>query len=360
MSIIQKLVSNKQRGIVSIVVTMLMVMIITIIIIAFGSFSQREQKQTFERQLSSEAFYAAESGISNAIEILKNTPSGTGLLVDEKKNCTTGIAGFDYELDGSDNVAISCLLVDPAPYSIEISNLSLQEPYVLPLDRFDPGTVDQVTIHWHDPAATSFAFTGCDGSNALPPSWPANCNAGMLKIDIIPIPASFNYNYLTSSANTKTVFIKPTTGALTDISYGGLTSGDIRTARCQPAGGTYLSATQPKHCAARLTGLTAAPKYYLRITPLYLSASLTICSEVCGEINAGNTHRLAGAQAKVDSTGRASGVLRRIQVQVDISGLNENGFAPVGIGSTNSLCKRFSTRPTSSTDGNVSPAGGGC
>lgn len=336
---------QNQQGIVSLIVTLILVMIMTVIVISFGNFSRREQVETFEQQLSTEAFYAAESGVNNAINEIKNSDSIDDIRNVPKENCQSNPApaagpgasypNFEYNLDLSGTAAISCLLVDPAPYSIEISSASVQEPHTFPLERKDGSNLNQVTIFWHDKEASSHSFTGCNGSDELPQSWYGNCTAGMLKVDLVPVDGSFSFNEM--ATRQKTIYVKPRQGGGGVMAFSGTTTGEIVTGRCTNGA---LSAQNPKHCSLRINGLNEQ-KFYIRVTPLYLNASITMCSNRCAR-NSGQTYRLIGAQAKIDSTGRASGVLRRIQVHVDISGLNDNAYTPNAIESRQDICKQFS------------------
>lgn len=336
---------QNQQGIVSLIVTLILIMIMTVIVISFGNFSRREQVETFEQQLSTEAFYAAESGVNTAINEIKNANSIDDILRVPKEDCQTNPApapgpgasypNFEYNLEPTGTVAISCLLVDPAPYSLEISSAGVQEPYVFPLEREDGSDLNQVSIFWHDKEAAPHSFTGCSGSDELPQSWYGNCTAGMLKIDLVPVDGSFSFNEL--ATRQKTFYVKPRQGGGGVMSFNGTTTGEIVTGRCTNGA---LSAQDPKHCRLRINGLNEQ-KFYIRVTPLYLSASITMCSNQCAG-NSGQTYRLIGAQAKIDSTGRASGVLRRIQVHVDISGLNDNAYTPNAIESRQDICKQFS------------------
>jgi hypothetical protein len=50
---------------------------------------------------------------------------------------------------------------------------------------------------------------------------------------------------------------------------------------------------------------------------------------------------MQGAQAVIDSTGKAQDVLRRIQVHVPLTPSSENSLSDYALQSSEALCKRF-------------------
>ncbi len=75
-------------------------------------------------------------------------------------------------------------------------------------------------------------------------------------------------------------------------------------------------------------------EWYLRIKSIYKSNSLSIVAS-----ENGTPRELQNAQAIVDATGKATDVLRRIQVRLSISGIAGNR-PEFPIHSLGSLCKR--------------------
>src|SRR3954463_2749341 len=111
----------KERGMVSILVTMLLMVVITLIVLGFAQISRRNQRQAVDRQLSTQAFYAAEAGINDARNLIK-TALSSGATIPAKTDCTNGsgpAAAFystlSPSLDTPNNVSYTCLMVDPAP-----------------------------------------------------------------------------------------------------------------------------------------------------------------------------------------------------------------------------------------------------
>src|SRR5690349_5561347 len=85
---IQRRSASRQSGMASIVITMVTMVVISLIVIGFATISRREQRQSLDQLLSSQAFYAAESGIEDATAIIKSTLA-SGSTPTNKSDCTT-------------------------------------------------------------------------------------------------------------------------------------------------------------------------------------------------------------------------------------------------------------------------------
>lgn len=73
----KKPIQDNQQGIVAIVVTIILMVILTLIVLSFAKISRREERDALDRQLSTQAFYAAESGIDYAKSKLESDTTGT-------------------------------------------------------------------------------------------------------------------------------------------------------------------------------------------------------------------------------------------------------------------------------------------
>jgi hypothetical protein len=350
---------SDQSGMVSIVVSMILIMVLSLIVLAFARLTQREQRQVLDRQLNAEAFYAAESGINDAARALRE---GGPERTEENDNCDAPDGGYDNRLDGT-NIMYTCLLIDPSPTSLEYNNITRGESKVFPVE-LRSGSTNAVSFYWQQPDVAP-SFTGsCPGAtlNSFPATWPptgTGCSTGVLRIDLVRIDNSFNRDELRNSV--ATIFAVPRSGgAAGSVAFStvsgpagspvGRNQGQIVASGCV---GTQ-SPTHPKHCEVRITGLTlnASQMYYARVVPLYLDAEVSVCAPEC---NSGALE-LINAQAQVDSTGRAADVLRRIQVRIGLSIIQ--GQFPVGaIESNTGLCKRISVAPPDTAPDDCAPLG---
>src|ERR1700761_8288581 len=74
-----KRIRRDEQGMVSILVTMIMVIVISLIVIGFAEVSRRNQREALDNQLSTQAYYAAESGVNAAVQYFSDHPSNTAL-----------------------------------------------------------------------------------------------------------------------------------------------------------------------------------------------------------------------------------------------------------------------------------------
>src|SRR3954464_6641054 len=91
---------NSEAGMASFLIVMILMLVITLIVIGFAQVTRRNSREALDRQLSSQAFYAAESGVNvttNAIISHVNT-YGLGSLP------TKTACGSDYDAQKTDGV----------------------------------------------------------------------------------------------------------------------------------------------------------------------------------------------------------------------------------------------------------------
>jgi len=101
---------KRQVGFVSIIVAAVLMVLLSLITIGFSKIMQREQRQSIDRQLSAQAFYAAETAINDVKD--KITLQGS---VPAKAHCTVADWGNGIIDPAEPDVQYTCLLIDPAP-----------------------------------------------------------------------------------------------------------------------------------------------------------------------------------------------------------------------------------------------------
>lgn len=338
--------TDSQQGFVSIVVCLIIMIILSLVTIGFAQIMSKEQTQALDRQLSSQAFYAAESGVNDA-------------RVDMNSFTTTCSPVVAY--DAAQTVKSTCVFVNKQPKTVQFDNVGIA-PKVFPLHTINaagnPVVPATITIKWKKSSSTA-GYT--DFNNLAPTRFPAQggtwgVNTGLAKVYVIP----FSNSDTRDAIITKTGFMltNPTTlGASPNVplaSIQGQNSGKI-------ISGTCVVATS--ECTAIIdTGFPAAPapatynELYLVISALYSPSNFT----VEGADSTGSSLLFKDVQAVVDSTGRTTDVLRRIQVRVPL--INSYDFAgsaltTFGSGPTNGLCKLWTgiPDPTAVNSANACP-----
>lgn len=331
---------KEESGLVSFIVTALVMIILSLIVLGFAQQIRREQRQTLDRQLNTQAFYAAESGVNDAIKVVK------GNISYAKSSCSTTLP-FPYNNPVLDTpagvVSYSCILVDPTPTTLVFDDIETDQSRIVPI--IPSGTLQNLDITWQD-TTSSPTFSDCRASvpgSAFPSltNWaqPGRPKCpGVLRVDIVAIPAGgFTRDYLLN--NTRTAFLYPlNTGSSafsSVVANPGLTSqGVIAGVNC----GAPSAPPASRQCKARFT--LPSSNYYLRIKSIYKPSAVTVSAEN----SSGTLLPLGGAQAVIDSTGKANDVLKRVQVRIPIT-LVKGSFPELSIDSLGSICKRMVVIP---------------
>jgi len=122
---------SNQQGIVSIMMTFVLMIVISLIVLGLAQLSRREQRQSLDTQLSSQAFYAAESGLNDAVAVLRDL-AVSGAAVPSKTSCTnSGVYNFNTDIDVANEVSYSCLTIDASPPVISQTLSSASNAFTL-------------------------------------------------------------------------------------------------------------------------------------------------------------------------------------------------------------------------------------
>jgi Tfp pilus assembly protein PilX len=331
-------IKSKQQGIVSIMMTFVLMIVISLIVLGLAQLSRREQRQSLDTQLSSQAFYAAESGLNDAVAVLRSL-AVSGAAIPSKTSCAnSGAYNFNTVIDTANDVSYSCLTIDAAPPVITQTLSSASNAFTLNSD----GGVGFATLDfkWTVPTGNNSsniaACPGGLGTSIFKPviggtTW--TCPYGVLRVDIVPGSSATSRNGLISG--TRTGFLVPTSSG-----------GAVAFSSMPAAGDQYQAKCNPTNCMVTFSGLGEA-KYYVRVSELYYEGGTL---SISGTTTSGSAANFVGTQARVDVTGKAQDVLRRIVAAVDIDGTNENSNASAAIISGGSVCKRFMVFDTTFND----------
>jgi Tfp pilus assembly protein PilE len=322
----------QEAGMVSIVITFILMIVLSITVMGFAQIIRRSERQALDTQLSTQAFYAAQYRQNTAKYIM--TKEGYELT---KNECggKLGTSTVPYDIDASTNTKVTCLLVksDLQNYVYDLSPGSGSA--VVPLKSATAANITALNFTWDKGALTGDDLAKCNKTTNPPqgPSTAWGCPYGLLRLDLLPVSGITSGDRNTMMGKTYTAFIYPKSqpgpasvsyalGAGTNI-YGGTAAQGVK----------VESACDDTNCSISITGLPAETQHYLRISTLYRSTKVSITPNV----------KVIGAQVLVDSTGKAQDVLRRIQVRVPVNGgVSQEDYA---LDTTDSLCKQFSTYP---------------
>jgi len=337
MSVIHKAppkVRDSEQGMIAIMTTLIMMIVISLIVLGFAQISRRNSRESLDRQLSSQAFYAAESGVNDARNLIRQAVAA-GNPVGSKTTCDgTGDAGFYASLnpiiDAAHSVQYSCLLVDAAPTSLNFSDIGTTST-IIPVISPTGDAINTIKLDWQSKATSGTPTTGCPTTtvNIFSPVGAWACGYGVLRFDLVPTAGNaLTTDSLVDSTMTTFAVPFPSSAGVNFVPYvAGTANTNNRVGiKCSDSG-----------CSLEIRGLTQN-NYHLRVSSIYKDVAMQLSATGA----TGSQLKIAGSQAVIDSTGKAQDVLRRIQVNVPLRTSSQNELSDYAIEMNGSLCKRYS------------------
>src|SRR5680860_227060 len=138
--LMNKNIIGNQRGAVAMITVIFIAIILTIITTSFIRLSINEQRESTDDDLTTRAFYAAESGVQDAIAAIKN---GTALAHADECRPETGDGVLSTDL----NTAYTCQKIDLTPSNYQAS-LGENKSVFFVLDS-GADNITSFTIDWH-------------------------------------------------------------------------------------------------------------------------------------------------------------------------------------------------------------------
>ena len=330
-----------EEGMVAIMIAMFLMIILSLITLGFMRLMQREQRQALDNNLSTQAYYAAESGINDAIKAARTNPAYA------KASCGPDATLSTNTISATLLASYPCVLVDQSPSSLEYNNGSIKtdRSTVVPLQAPAGVTFNKVQIAWSS-TSTSPTFTDCS-TTKLPTAGSWGANTGIMRIDLIPADGALSRNSLIDNAINLYLFpCTNTSGTTNAILYtnhiGPSKQGQIVAVKCT------LGAS-PRDCILDVDfsnlpvgAFSQQNQYYLRMKGIYVSSNVTIT----GLDATGKKINLSGAQVKIDSTGKVNDVVRRLQVRVPIKQFPIPEYV---VQSMDGICKKLEVTTVSVT-----------
>src|ERR1039458_9311361 len=333
----QRLVINSDdKGFVAFFVTIMVMIILGILILSFSLISDREVASATNRVLSTQALYAAESGINDAYS---NIVNNNYVAVPQTQHCAQDDNGGNFYnnslpsyINNSSGSQYTCVYVNPTPKSVTFNcNTTGVCPNSSFTASFTSSTTNDLFINWDSPAPGS-VLTGCPSSvgNFLPfGRWSSDCTS-VLRVDLVPFAPRETTTELENGV--KTFFLYPLDNSVvsSQIAWGGLQSNSY------PVEG--VNCTINTRCSYEITGLNPS-LYYIRVIYYYTVPNITLS---CNGLDLGTSCSLQDSAYQIDVTGYSSGVEKRISADIQNNAtlgaqlLTPPNFA---IQSTHSICK---------------------
>lgn len=332
-----------EKGFASMVVALTVVIVLALLTIGFAQLTRREQQNALNKQLASQANYAAETAINDAVKYMRDhpgyVPSSTGECLDSSDPL---LQAYSPDIDSSTGVSYSCLIIDNAPNNLYYTDV---QPGSSKKVVFSTGALapNPMTIEWDSstrnvfPNNTSGGLKPATGVGAW--LYPA-----LLQFSVTPLGSGV-FDRAAVANNTFTAYLYPTNNnvANANTSYGPSSNqGRIVAASCSVVG-------SGSHCSAQITNLTTPGNYVISFLNLYDTSNITIKAG-----NAGTPIKFIGGQILVDATGRARDVLKRLQVRVCVSA---GSCSAIPATEGQNICKRLQTKPIETTFSDISGTG---
>ena len=352
---------NDQRGVVSLFVTLIIMVVLSIVVLGFSQVSRREARSALDRQLSTQAFYAAESGVNDAYSSVATAVAAGGNPANQNTSCSTGntyMAGSTPIINPNSNTQYTCLLVTTQPSYLSF-HPSAGQAEISDLQPSVPGQIfSSIRIDWENDGSNGQSIDNTHGgcNNLYASGWNPNVtsqskflpNASfetaingdtcppVVKVDIVPINWAGGETATSLAQDVRTFYMYPSStsdsASAGGAAWNGITNGGVYGAECT------------NYCQFKLSGMETNPnrpnaqEYYIRLTYIYgsppsinLSATSTL----------GTAIDFSNSQLQVDATGKAQDILRRMKVVLALN--PENVLTPpdYAIQSAATLCKRI-------------------
>ncbi|MGC1177434.1 MAG: PilX N-terminal domain-containing pilus assembly protein [Candidatus Saccharimonadales bacterium] len=329
-----KNVRRDQRGFASIVIALVLIILLALLTVAFAQLARREQQSALNKQLATQANYAAESGINDIIKILPSIPVDN----DPTKCYHPDPADTDPTTIGNPlkGVSYTCVLVNKKPPNIKWDNIMSQGSKHLQFSTDNP--LSSFTINWGSASAsphTTFPTAAASGLNLQPlNTWNVAGRAGVLQVSITPLTALDRTSLIN---NTFTVYLYPASDGASSAPYTSASTrqGPILSGDCSTAinGSKYP-------CKSTIISLGSGTGPYLIHIINYYDSSNVLITGKCNGVTL-QPCEFEG-QPQIDSTAQAKNVLQRLQVRVPDSASSD---VPDDAIEAQNLCKRFETYP---------------
>lgn len=331
---------SSQQGIIAIIITVVLMTLITMVTLSFSLIIRREQRQTIDRQLNSQAYYAAESAVNS---VLAAIDSGIVSVDDIKGTTCNGsdpassisklislVPSFATAIPTTGNTKVTCLTIKGNGSILTYDSMPVDVSQVVHLSTATP--IGQVDISWQSNIAGSPLFPAPIGDATFPAlnNWDSHYPA-VLKVELVPWNAAGGNNSASLYNASEVYFLYPVTSLLSPSAVSDPAvdrKGQIVKASCNIA-------NTPKYCKATIKGL-AGSDYYLRIQPIYRSASVTVGTKDIG----GTAVKLSEGQITIDATASSAGILKRIGVRRSSSSGASKIIPEFSIDSSSNICKR--------------------
>ena len=335
-----------QQGAAAILSVLIFSIIITVVVTAYLRSALSGQAEAMNFDLSTRAYYAAESGIQDALREINTNPSYTS-----KNTCDAFVPSGSGNLDSSGYLAYTCQLIDITPSSIEftVGQDTNGMARLLPANTADFNGTYNLIVRWSSTADSGANnYTTNDSTGLFPPQakWSEDSRYPALRVSLISFPVNSGSTGLSSSnVRQDVVFLNPT--AETDVTMNiNATTGVTPEARVQSAH-CYDSESIDSYGGykcQKVIKLTGYPldtnALYARLHSLYSSSKVQLSLAKDGSTD---PVPLKGGVIQIDVTGKAGNVLKRVRQTYNLQdGVMLDNLPEAAVIGGDGICKYYS------------------
>src|SRR5665213_3409191 len=148
---------HNEQGFASMVIALILIIILALLTIGFAQLARREQQNALQKQLATQAYYTAESGLNDMVKVIQQAfnnpataiPSLATLQSVHTDQCleNQGIAGLPSpNIDPSTGASYTCVLLNLQPPILTWSGVS---PGADETSTFStPAALNKLTVYW--------------------------------------------------------------------------------------------------------------------------------------------------------------------------------------------------------------------
>lgn len=371
-----------QDGFAPLMVSIIIIIVLSLLTVGFVTLIDNNKVNQINQMLNDGAYYAAQSGINDAIEAINNGDTTSQSSCQDQQPL-----GSTNMVDQSLNDYYSCLLINFTPTSLVYGNVVAGETTEVLLENINPQAKDDqkvklmpiklINIGWQpSPSAVSsnsFAFAptaptnwlnSCDGSGpCFPPAskWSSSGVpiTGVLRVAITPITTTQKNNIdITDTSQTFTAFLYPSPGSdvnTTQVKWNSK-NGNVGAASGMVISGNCNNNHQPDACSVSLdvSGSPNNKAFIVSLQSYYTPSTVTI-TDYGNNGNEKKPMNFINGQIEIDSTGYDQGVLKRIVTRIAAN--SSYGIPAFDNASGGSLCKGISAFPPNSNPQGITKLG---
>ncbi len=336
-----------QQGAASILSVVIFAIIITIVVTAYIRSAIVQQSEAYNFDSSTRAYYAAESGIQDAIRAVNADPTLT------KNTCASYVPSGTGVLSSELNLSYSCQLIDTAPSSIAFKVSQSQNATVKlrPVDSTTFGNDYKLIIRWSSKGSGQFKARSDITSLPSETDWNDSDSEisyhPMLRTSLLAYPL----NNTNADITQKVTFLNPVSETVgkgkstIDFTPSVPHSEDelVSQASCYDSGTTGSSGSYDGYLCQEEISIKSldlgSAGLALRVHSIYGATDVQLSLVD----SSGKLAELKGVAAQIDVTGKSGNTLRRVRQTYNLNnGVEIDNLPEAAVIGGDGICKNYS------------------